>query len=82
MLGIKDFWSVVASKMPGKPSKEDVMKQLREIATRRNQIVHEADLVRKIKSKQLTLREVKHAEAKNIVDWTKNFVGAIEQVVP
>ncbi len=80
MLGLKNFWSSVASSMPGKLTKQQVIDQLRQIAARRNQIVHEADLLRRVKAKRLTLREIKRAETERIVDWLETFVNAIRNV--
>ena len=81
MIGIQDFWASAANNMNGTPEKKDVMDRLRQITTRRNEIVHEADLVKKIKAKKLTLREIERAEAAGAIDWLKDFVAAIDQVI-
>lgn len=81
MLGVKDFWACVASEMPGTPGKEEVISALKDIATRRNQIVHEADLVLKIKAKSVTMRPIRLAGTRKQVDWISSFVAAIDRVV-
>jgi hypothetical protein len=80
MLGLRDFWKSVAGEMPGSPAKEDVIATLRAIAKRRNEIVHEADLVLKTKAKGITLRDVSRAEAEAWVNWMNDFVSAIDKV--
>lgn len=81
MLGLKNFWTNVASELNGKPKSEDVIDKLREIARRRNQIVHEADLVRKTKAKQVTVRDISRDTAEQWTNWIKDFVAAIQRVV-
>lgn len=80
MLGIGDFWGKVSKKMPGTPSKEDVIQQLREINRRRNQIVHEADLVRTQRA-EADLRDIDLATAESWVNWMDGFGAAIQAVV-
>lgn len=81
MLGVPDFWQSVANEMPGTPPKNDVIATLRQISGRRNQIVHEADLVRKTKAKEITLRDLSRTDAGDWTDWIVDFVHAIDRVV-
>lgn len=81
MLGLKDFWSEVASRMPGSPPKADVEATLREITYRRNRIVHEADLIQRTRHSRFKLREIGAAEAANWVSWMSDFVGAIDAFI-
>lgn len=80
MLGIGDFWGKVSTEMPGAPSKDDVISSLREVAVRRNQIVHEADLVRTRRA-EASLRDISHAQAEKWVIWMEQFGTAIQKVV-
>ena len=80
MLGLEDFWTSVAGKMPGHPKKDDVISTLRTIAKRRNEIVHEADLVLKTKAKKITLRDITRTDAEEWVNWMTDFVTAIDKV--
>ncbi len=80
MLGLEDFWASVANNMPGHPPKENVIATLRAIAKRRNEIVHEADLVLKTKAKGITMRDISRAEAETWVNWMNDFVTAIDKV--
>jgi hypothetical protein len=81
LLGVKDFWGEVAKRMPGSPSKGDVQATLRTIVRRRHQIVHEADLHRKVKTKVPTLRELTRAEAEKWVRWLRDFVQAADDAI-
>lgn len=80
MLGIADFWGQVATQMPGKPSKGDVQKELTKVARRRNKIVHEADIVRKISAQNIAQNPIQRSEADGFVCWVKDFVYAMDDV--
>lgn len=80
MLGIKNFWGNVSSHMKGRPEKKDIQRHLKNISLRRNQIVHEADIVKKVSSKKLTLRDIKFKDAQDIVDWINDFVKAVNKI--
>lgn len=81
MLGIHDFWSRLAAAMPGSPTRGAVQDHLNEIADRRNQIVHEADLIRKVRMRGMTLRDIKRADGETLVDWLRAFVSAFEKIL-
>jgi hypothetical protein len=81
MLGIDDFWSKVALEFDPPVQKKTVVTKLRFNVARRNQIVHEADLIRKTKARKLTLREVDITYAQDVVVWTECLVKAIDKVV-
>ncbi len=80
MLGVENFWGKVAAKMPGNPSKGEVQDALSKVAKRRNQIVHESDIVLKISARKISQREIKHSEAEGFVKWVGHFVTAMDQV--
>ena len=81
MLGVSDFWAKTAKLMPGSPTKTEVIDKLRTIATRRNQIVHEADIYRKTKARKTTLRDISRATADDWCAWTRHLVVSIDTVV-
>jgi hypothetical protein len=81
MLGVEDFWARAASEMPGSPDKQDVIFTLKDIALRRNQIVHEADLILKIKPKTITTRSIGATDTREQIEWIRNFVAAIDTIV-
>jgi len=80
MLGIEDFWGKVASKMQGNPPKNEVIEQIRKITRRRNQIVHEADLIR-TNRQEPSLRPITFAEAERQVKWMEEFGNAVNDVI-
>ena len=81
LLGIDDFWAQVAAAMPGTPSAGEAQATLTEIVKRRNQIVHEADLVLKTKSGKVSLRDVSRETAGEWINWIETFATAIGGVV-
>ena len=54
---------------------------IRDSVHRRNQIVHESDLVRRTKAKQLTLREISASQTREWISWTREFVAALDRVI-
>lgn len=80
MLGVTNFWGQVGGNLPGTPEKQVIMNRLLKIARRRNQIVHEADLIRKTRDRKMTLRDITHADARQTLDWVKDFIAAVDQV--
>lgn len=80
ILGVKDFWQKIADKMQNGPTKGDVQKQLTKVARRRNMIVHEADVVRKISAKNITQNKIERKDTHELVNWVKDFVVAIDSV--
>lgn len=81
MLGVKNFWGQVGGEMSPRQSGHEVQDRLRKIARRRNQIVHEADLVLKTKAKTLTPRVITRAGIESDLNWVRSFVEAVERSV-
>lgn len=81
MLGVIDFWGMVAAKMSGSPSKEKVIEALSTITRRRNQIVHEADLVLRTKAQTINPRDISYTKIRIWTDWMKDFGQAVNKVV-
>ena len=81
MLGVEDFWGKVAIKMPGKPAKGEITTTLRKISARRNQIVHEADIIVSTRAPGTRTRPIKMQVTKTWVEWTGIFVRAADLVI-
>lgn len=80
LLGVQNFWGKVAKEMPSRPTAEEAKATLEAITKRRNQIVHEADLV--VTSRhQPRLRAMTYAEARERVEWMGQFGTAVDSVV-
>jgi hypothetical protein len=80
LLGISDFWGKVADSFEGSPTKGELVEMLRKITKRRNQIVHEADLIRTSR-REASLREISHPDAEEWVTWMDKFGRAVAEVV-
>ncbi len=81
LMGIADFWRKVSDRMPGSSTSGEVQTRLNAAIVRRNQIVHEADLVVKTKAKKDTVRPIDRDGARATVDWMCSFVNAVEEVI-
>jgi hypothetical protein len=80
MLGIKDFWTKVREQITGYDHNAALIQALNDIVVRRNQIVHEADLVRKTRSAVDTVREIDRGHSRFVVAFVPDLVGAIDRV--
>ncbi len=81
ILGITDFWQKIADEMPGNANRGKIQNKLSEITKRRNQIVHESDIILKTKAKVISQREIKYNISKDYVEWICDFVNAFDLVV-
>lgn len=80
LLGITNVWAALASKMSGGTA-ADIKDTLSEIARRRNQIAHEADLVLRTRSSKISLRDIDYKQCYEWVQFIKSFVAALDAVV-
>ncbi|WP_297770830.1 HEPN domain-containing protein [uncultured Alcanivorax sp.] len=80
LLGVSDFWRKMAAEMPGGPSPGEVQEELTRITKRRNQIVHESDLILKTSAKEISQREISGSDAQDAVMWISSFVEALDSV--
>ncbi len=80
MLGIEDFWGKVANEMSANWSSGKVQTLLKSIVRRRNQIVHEADLILQTSARTVKMRTITRAGAQKTADFTRDFVEAIDKV--
>lgn len=81
LMGVGKFWTNVANELGGVWGAESAMKELEKICRRRNQIVHEADLERKISSKRYALREIERKTAQDSFEFIRSLVVAAEKVI-
>lgn len=80
-IGIKDVWNQLAKELKEGDGAKGARDRLHMIVSRRNQIVHEADLVPKIKSNIPTLRYVDPEETAEQIAWMRRLGGAIQTIV-
>ena len=76
MVGIKSIWSECSAKMGCKA--EDIKKRLSAIINRRNQIVHEGDLIKFRRGGKPTLNTIRLKQTRDDVEWLKNLVITID----
>lgn len=79
MLGIEDVWTKVAKEMPRR-TKDQILSTLRDLVKRRNQIVHEADLILKTRSSKVTVRDISLDQCRAWIEFVKEFVGALDRI--
>ena len=80
ILGIEDFWGKVASEISPSMAKGEIIDRLRKINRRRNQIVHESDIILKTSAKAITLRDITKGEAEESCSFIKALVTAVDQI--
>jgi hypothetical protein len=81
MLGLKNFWSELTTKIPSYTKSGDVQNALRGITKRRNQIVHEADIVTQERARDIKLRDITYSDAEKAVTFIIAFVDAFDELV-
>ncbi|MGJ8585173.1 MAG: HEPN domain-containing protein [Marinosulfonomonas sp.] len=81
LMGIKKFWPRVCEKSDFEIGSVELKKQLNKIVMRRNYIVHEADIERKISSKAVNFRKITLKETKEAISFVRSFVKATSQVI-
>ena len=80
MLGISSLWTSVAREMPGRRSGQAVKDELIGITRRRNQIVHESDLILQTSASRIKTRAIARREAIEAIEFVRAFVSAFEVV--
>ncbi len=80
-MGIKHFWKSVAKGMGTGFTAESVQKELNNIVKRRNKIVHEADFIKKLKSSNHKLQEIKRPYAEKSIKFIMAFVEAADTYI-
>ncbi len=81
ILGVDDFWRKMCVEYGGGIGSQQLQDQLNSIAKRRNQIVHESDLIIQERAREVKMRPITKQEALDAVTFLKAFVTAMESVV-
>jgi hypothetical protein len=81
IMGISGIWKILGKGFSPEKKAEEVKDILKDIARRRNQIVHESDIVLKTSGKKITLNKIEKADVKKIINQTKEIVGIIDSIV-
>ena len=80
LMGVSNFWTDICNNLQDNPEPKDVQKRLNEIVHRRNKIVHEADLPRRISAQKIKFNEITHNDAKKYVKFIQDFVTSANEV--
>jgi hypothetical protein len=64
------------------PNIESIKKQMNELAKKRNQIVHEGDLVRHERGGHTRLNKITYKYVQDSIGFLKNLVDTIEKIKP
>ncbi|MGI9483458.1 MAG: HEPN domain-containing protein [Hyphomicrobiales bacterium] len=80
LLGKSGIWSQVGTRMSISMDPDPPQRELNKIVKRRNQIVHEADLERKISAKKDTLRKIERKDAAGAIGLISDFVNAADGI--
>lgn len=78
MCGVTDCWQKLSLKM-GEPRAE-VTAHLNSLARRRNSIVHEGDIQRQSRPRNVKHEALSNAEVRDELAWVRRFVDALRQV--
>ena len=79
MVGVTDCWRKVGLAINRTPAQS--MSDLRHIVDRRNQIVHEADLIRMVRRQTIRRNAVNPDEIEDHIDWLDDFVDALDSIL-
>jgi hypothetical protein len=81
MLDISDFWNRVGNEFSPKLTPIQIQNKIREISKRRNEIVHEADIVRKLRAKKPTLKSINRNKVEEYKIFIDNFIRATDKII-
>lgn len=80
ILGVPDFWRKMCA-VYGNIGSQELQDKLNAITRRRNQIVHEADLIIQERARDIKMRAITKQDALDAVIFIKAFVVAMDSVV-
>jgi hypothetical protein len=79
LAGIRKAWGQVAAHLTDQPSA--IKSRLNRLVHRRNQIVHEGDIMRGSRPRDIHFNPIDATEVSQDVDWVETLIGAMQQVV-
>lgn len=80
MCGIEDCWGKLAIELG--ESKRDIIDHLDRLARRRNSIVHEGDIQRQSKPRNVRRQPLSRDGIDSELAWVRSFVRALSRIVP
>jgi hypothetical protein len=82
MAGVSDVWTRLSAAITTGDTKQAIMARLNALAHRRNLIVHEGDLQRQMRPREVKRQALTHAEVQAELLWIRAFVDALSIVAP
>lgn len=79
ILGVQDCWGKIALKLS--LPRNEIIANLKAATGRRNQIVHEADMILKTRAKRISRREISHIEVERYVDFIRKLVESSNELI-
>jgi hypothetical protein len=79
LLDIRSPWGKVAQRMAG--DADVVRRRLDQIVHRRNQIVHEGDMMRSPKPRDVKLHDITSGKTRADLEWLRSLVQAMDRVI-
>jgi len=80
MCGKTGYWAAIADEMG--ETTEAVKTHLNALANRRNKIVHEGDIQRQSKPREVKHNPIEAAEIRDELSWVRRFINAVGKVAP
>jgi hypothetical protein len=81
MLGATDFWTSVTAEMGQPITRDALIRGLDSAVKRRNQIVHESDILIMARPQRPHLRDIARTDAESSITFIEEFVSACEAVL-
>lgn len=81
ILDVDDYWNRVSRNITPTIQPKEIQNKIKEISLRRNQIAHEADLIRKLRAKQSSLRPIKRDKVDEYIKFIKSYIVATNNVI-
>jgi len=79
MLGLSKVWKDVAQRLNCETN--DIKDKLNRIVLRRNQIVHEGDMLRSSRPREIKLHTIDKDDIKSNIQWLRSMIREIDSVV-
>lgn len=82
MVGVQQCWKNLNKQIQPHETATDIKTRLNALAHRRNQIVHEGDLVRLVRPRSVRVSDIERSRVRDDLAWIRRFVAALAVVAP
>ncbi|GAA3539023.1 hypothetical protein [Nocardioides daeguensis] len=81
LLGVRSGFTAVGAAMVPSEAKADIESRLNQLSHRRNQVVHEGDLMRQAKPRAIRHNDLEAAKVADDLLWIRRFLTAVDSMV-